>query len=1020
MKKLLFGAIILCFVVFGFYLLATNQSSKNPSVTISEVFPLREGDENEQEELELRAHEEFIKTVDPKLGYVPTERLIEGERRAAEIMASLGNTPNSVTALTWTERGPNNIGGRTRGFIFDANDATGNTALAGAVGGGLWRTTNFKTGSPITWTRITSISQNLAISTIAQDPQTLNTMYAGTGEGYNNADAIRGLGVYKSTDAGLTWTLLAETTTGGVNVDHMNFVQKIIVYNNATHDVYAACASRFCNLGGLMKSINGGTNWTRVLGTTGAGCGVSSPDTKIYDIERSLSGDLWVTSSTVNLNPSGKIWRSPAGATVGNAGTWVDKTPTGSWRRIEIACSPSDNNRVYALLQANSNAVGGIRRTDDGAATPASSWVTVNNTTAWCDQGTLSGTDFSRNQAWYDLMIAIKPDDDATVFVGGVDIMRTTNGTNATPTYTQLTQWASGCTTLPYVHADIHTITYLPGSSTEFVVACDGGLFYTSNGGTSFVEKNTGYNVTQYYSAAIHPTAGSNYMLAGSQDNGTHKFTSAGMNTVTTPTGGDGGFADIDQKNPLQQLTNYTQNQMNASNNGGSSFTFLGGFASDRFINPGELDTATTTTPGLSTAAIYYCGGATQRFRRGVINFSGTPAYTSLNDFVIAASTTNHAVSAIKVDPNTPNRVWVAMSQASGAAAVAAPQLYYVNSANTATPVANAVTLPAAVATNSNYISSIDVDKGNASHILITLSNYGVQSVWESTDLGANWTSLDNNGVNLPDVPVRWGMFIPSGITQTPASPAATNGILIATELGVWGATTSSGTTTAWAQNGGTMGNVRVDMLKRRGVDNVVVAATHGRGLFTAQLIALPVNFVWFKGMPLNNSNKLNWKVGNSINNKGFEIERKYEGESTFSNIGFVPVPSSGSPDIEYSYEDRNLNLSKQVATYRLKQVDLDGRSKYSDQLAIKRSQLGKMIYYVSADKNNLFVRAGNRPGISNVSVSIFDSQGKVLLSRTEKYQDMNFNISAYPSGVYYVKIKSMGTGEESVERFLK
>ncbi|HMK04431.1 MAG TPA: hypothetical protein VK489_09575, partial [Ferruginibacter sp.] len=480
MKRLLPIIIVFAFLALGGYFLF-NTATKDV-VTGQAETPVSMDDQegNKQEELEKRSREEFLKTVDPKLGYVPTERIIEGERRAAELMSSLSNTPNAVTALTWTERGPNNIGGRTRGFIFDANDATGNTVLAGGVGGGLWRSTNFLSGSP-TWTRIASVSQNLAITTIAQDPVNIDTIYAGTGEGVGNADAIRGLGIYRSFDAGLTWTLLTATTTGSVNVDNFNYVHKILVSPN--HDIYAATSSRFCNRGGLMRSQDIGVNWSLVFGTQTGSC-ATSLDTKVFDIERSLSGDLWVASSAPGVTNSGKIWRSPAGGTVGNVGTWVDKTPTGTWRRIELACSPSDNNRVFALLQGASNAVGGIRRTDDGAAVPAASWVSINNTTLWCDQGTSSSTDFSRNQAWYDLTLAIKSNDHNTIFVGGVDIMSSVNAGTATPTYTQITEWNPGwCAGTSYVHADIHNIVYLPGSSTQFVVACDGGLFYTANGG---------------------------------------------------------------------------------------------------------------------------------------------------------------------------------------------------------------------------------------------------------------------------------------------------------------------------------------------------------------------------------------------------------------------------------------------------------------------------------------------------------------------------------------------------------
>src|SRR5204862_327559 len=127
------------------------------------------------------------------------------------------------------------------------------------------------------------------------------------------------------------------------------------------------------NTGGLMKSTNGGTSWSRVIGTyTGCGNCTCATDFIIYDIEESFSGDLWAASLT-GSSSAGKIWISPAGGTVGNSGTWVDKTPTGTFQRIELACSPINNLRTYALCQGSGNGVGAIFRTDDAAATPATS-----------------------------------------------------------------------------------------------------------------------------------------------------------------------------------------------------------------------------------------------------------------------------------------------------------------------------------------------------------------------------------------------------------------------------------------------------------------------------------------------------------------------------------------------------------------------------------------------------------------------------------------------------------------------
>src|ERR1700741_4110037 len=112
---------------------------------------------------------------------------------------------------------------------------------------------------------------------------------SGRGEGFSNIDAIRGIGVYKTTDGGANWTLLASTTTGGTSVSNFYFVNKLLVYTNG--DVYAATRSNFCNTGGgIMKSTDGGTSWTRVLGTSAGTC-ATSLNAVGYDIERSFSGD---------------------------------------------------------------------------------------------------------------------------------------------------------------------------------------------------------------------------------------------------------------------------------------------------------------------------------------------------------------------------------------------------------------------------------------------------------------------------------------------------------------------------------------------------------------------------------------------------------------------------------------------------------------------------------------------------------------------------------------------------------
>jgi photosystem II stability/assembly factor-like uncharacterized protein len=957
--------------------------------------PLASRDKHEmkQEELKERAEHEWLMTHDPDLGYIPSERLIEARLKLRD-MSEKSNT-RILAGVGWAERGPNNIGGRSRSALIDLSDATGNTVIVGSVSGGLWRTTNFKAGSP-SYTQVASVSANLAVTCLAQDPSNLSVMYAGTGEGFGNADAVRGLGIYKSLDGGATWNLLPATTVGGANVNDFHFVQKIVVYNNG-HVYASGISAAFCNSGGVLKSTDGGATWTRVIGLyTGGGVCSNAFDFLGYDIEISAAGDLYASVRDVSVADTtrGKIFKSPAGVNVGDVGTWTDISPAPRagrfWQRIELACAPSNNNRVYALMQGIANSIDTIVRSDDGGTT----WNFIDNVVVWCDQGDSVTADFSRNQAWYDLALAVKPDDDQTVFAGGVDIMSTSNSGT---TWAQLTQWNSGCLDasndpLPFVHADIHNIIYFPGSTTEFIVVCDGGIFHTTDNGSTFTAKNLGFNVTQYYSCAINGASGSDYMLGGTQDNGSHKFTAGGINTVTTVTGGDGGFCYIDQLDPTFQITSFTGSQYVISRNGGASFSVGAFFAGGRFINAGDYD---------DVQKLLYVGGANQNLRR-INNISaGT---ISANSFAVAPST-SFAVSAVKVDPNTPNRLLVAFSTASGAASQI-PVLFIVDNANAA-PDTTQLPLPGGATgiTSGAYISSLDIENGDANHYLLTVSNYGRPSIFESTDGGLNWTSLDNNGVNLPDMPVRWGAFVPGGFNPGQRT-TATGGILIATELGVWSASTITGNTTVWTANNTGMGNVRVDMLEVRNSDKVVVAATHGRGLFTGMLLSgnLPVTFIAFNGRAEARHNDLVWDVDNEHNNKGFELERRYAEENDFVKVGFVTGKNTPGKN-RYQYKDQAIDFGKSRVYYRLKQLDLDNKHSYSEVITLQRQASSKLVEYMSVAGGNLIIRINNGNSNASMRVKIFDMGGKLLRNDQVPFQSRQTDISQMAAGTYLVEV---------------
>ena len=768
-------AALLC--IFGYY---TWEHFSEKKIQIHEKeygYVEIEGEEDmdkdlRQDGVDLAMEYEFEITKDPALGIVPRERLLAADNYRKQKLASPGSrTSTAVSGITWSERGPNNVGGRTRAILYDLGDA-GNgykKVFAGSVGGGLWMTTDITAATP-TWTRIDDFMGNLAISTLAQDPSNTQNIYAGTGEGWYNSDATRGLGIWKSTNGGTSWSQLAST-----NSSTFYYVQKIVITSAGV--VLAATRS-----GGVQRSTDGGTTWTKVLGN---GTGGGSNDAAA-DLEIGANGNIYCS---IGILTTDGIYRSTDGGS-----NWTKiYTSASDEERIELACAPTDQDRIYALLQdnnaPNTDGIKKVMSTGDAtAATPTWNTLTTPN---WCDQGSAS-TDFTRGQAWYDLIASVDPSNANNVFIGGVDILKSTDGGT---TWTQVSRWAGACSGVQ-IHADNHMIVFKPGSSTEFLIGNDGGIYRTADGGTTITSRVTGYNVTQYYACAIHPTT-TNYFLAGAQDNGTQKFTTAGINATSTATGGDGAFCHIDQTDGTVQITSYVYNNYYVSLTGGTTFIqrFFGNTGS--FINPTDYD---------DNANILYGGNSAGSFFR----WNDAGAGGSSTDNVTVTNFSGASVRHVCVSPLTSNRVYFGLNNGS---------VVRVDNANTGTSLTGTV-----IRSGSGSVSCISIDAANEDHMLVTYSSFGVTSIFESlnaTQASPTWTAVEGN---LPDMPVRWAMF----------DPRNSDWALIATDLGVWSTDNLNGASTDWDPTNTSLANVRVDMLQYRSSDRTIAAATHGRGLFTA------------------------------------------------------------------------------------------------------------------------------------------------------------------------------------------
>jgi len=746
---------------------------------------------------DLAMKQNYLQTMDPVLKRPTPESLTPYNRptaKARDSQRSSGTARSSSTSIgtgtQWVERGPKSVGGRTRTLIFDPNDLTNKKVWAGGVSGGLWFNNDI-TDANSGWNKVNDFWDNLAITCMTTDLIDPKIFYVGTGEGWFNYDQVIGAGIWKSIDKGVTWTQLPSTAG-------FYFVNDIVVRKEGSIAVvYAAIKGTGYNgfdasaNNGLFRSDNGGLTWTQVLPVAAVN------NTYPTDIEIGKDNKLYVGSSAKFDGGKSALYTS----TTGLANSWTTKEFNIGGNdlngRIELACAPSNENIVYAAI-ATDNKIGAIVKSLDKGITFTTLPLPIDQDTG------IPVDDFSRGQAWYDLIMAVDPGNANKIFVGAIDLFQSADGG---VNWVQMSKWSNNpnlnTLTCSIVHADQHMIVFRPGNVNKMAVSNDGGVYYSddiSNAPTQqvFQPRNLNYNVTQFYSGAIHPdkTTGTNYMLAGAQDNGTQKFSSAGFDNTIEADGGDGAFCFIDQKDPSLQILSYVYNTYKLSTNGGVSFNvqLLADEDNGNFINQGDYD---------SNLKILFSARSTTAIYR-VRNVSTTRDVDSLKITGLGTIAT-----ALRVSPYTTTSTLLYVGTQAG-------KLFKISNANLASPVITQVTTPFPNGT----ISSIAFGATD-NQLAVTFSNYGVTSIWETRNAGANWTNREGN---LPNMPVRWVEYHPQNFDQ----------LYIATELGVWSTDNINVASPIWNSTNGGLANVRTDMLRIRKSDNTIMAATHGRGVFTA------------------------------------------------------------------------------------------------------------------------------------------------------------------------------------------
>ena len=700
-----------------------------------------------------------------------------------------------TTSANWSFLGPQSSAGgysgigRVNCIAFHPTDP--NTFWIGTPAGGIWKTINGGT----TWTTNTDYFPVLGVSDIAIDPANANIMYvaSGDGEGSFSLSALTGaargdtksIGVLKSTDGGNTWN----TTGLNWNVSNAKLIRRLII-NPANSQLLVAATSD-----GIYRTTNGGGTWTQ--------------EQSGYFMDAEFKpGDPTIVYAATSSDNS-EIYRST------NSGdTWTLVSTLTGVTRINMAVTNAYPALIDLVGVNNQSGLAGLWYSDNSGATFSQYLTGTNANNMLHNSYNASG---AGGQGHYDLAYAISPTDYNDIWLGGVNSWQTSNGGT---TWTLKTMWnghpSSNPNGAPVVHADKHFIAFHPLVPGTMFECNDGGLYKTTNGGTSWTDISNGLGISQIYRIGVNQNFAGD-VLCGLQDNGSKEIYN---NTWYDQTGGDGMECIIDYTNGNVMYATYVDGQISKTTNGtawgvivqnnGTTGTV---HEAGEWVTPYVMHPTNNNTLLVGKSQVYKTtdGGDTWSQLGPISGMNGYKimalAYAPSNPQVIYAAT---RLDIFKTADG--GATWAKVGSADG---LSVPNTF------------------------------LAVDPSDANKLYVTIGGYAANDkVWLlNTTTTSIWTSLVGT---LPNVPVNC-------ITIDKNN----GGMYIGTDVGVF---YRGKTMNDWEYFNTGLPNVVVTELEIAYNENKLYAATFGRGLWRSDLYQATVSYV-FNGTG-NWSTATNWLNG--------------------------------------------------------------------------------------------------------------------------------------------------------------
>ena len=587
----------------------------------------------------------------------------------------------------WEAIGPTNIGGRLTSLAVHPGDP--DVFWVGAAGGGVWKTEDG--GS--TWKNLWHKQGSLNIGALAVDTKAPDTVYAATGEADLSADSYPGVGIYRSSDGGATWTLWAPVKQfqlprriGVVAIDP--FDSKHIRIGGVSHIETEPS--------GLFVTTDGGVTWTRenFVSPLGYFC---------HAIVFHPTKPGVIFAGIFERGAQSGIWRTTDGGA-----NWTHLT-TGlpsadSFRRTSLAVAPSKPDTIYALASDAEEGVLGV-------------FVSKNMGNTWASIG---GSHFSEEgQMSYGNTIVVHPTDPDHVLCGGVDLHGTTDGGS---TWKQVTHWDFDRGEAEYAHADHHCLVMPAGAPGRVYDCNDGGLDRSDDGGGNWQNLSNGLAVTMYYDLDVAPSDPRSFG-GGTQDNGTNVTTDGKPDTHFEILGGDGGWMVYNPQSAGKVFASYYNFHI---------FRFRGSTPPKNVSPP---------APKSEQNSVWMCYITYDPNEPKTI-FTGTfRVWKTTNEGTswkaVSGNLDDSPITAIEVAPANSKFVYVGTENGGLFRSVDSGKTWSGNIAGAVSP--------------GRQITRIETHPAKAQTLVVTVAGTGSSHVFRSVDGGLTWTDIDQG--KLPAVP---------------------------------------------------------------------------------------------------------------------------------------------------------------------------------------------------------------------------------------------------------------------------